>query len=502
MVNQGDISVWSSATNRITLSQSDVLGSGGEGAVYGIRSHPDLVAKIYHSNRRTDAIIIKLGVMINYPPRTEDDLTGHLFVAWPSHLVYDVASEVIGFLMPKVEKTNNLFEYYNPSLRRRTAPHINYANLCSVARSLATALDRLHGSGYVVGDINESNAYITENEHVTLIDTDSFQITDYQTTPPTIYRSLVGKPEYTPPELQGISFDQVDRNIHHDRFALAVVIYQLLMEGTHPFRGIYTGPGEKPQVETCISQGYFLHSTSRNVPLRPVPSAVEWNTLHEDIRALFRKCFDDGHADPQTRPSPRDWVEALDEAMRSLRQCARNASHWHFDNQPNCTWCVREVAVGRDAFPEHPGVQTSAPQSPQPQPPSPSPQPPQSPLQPTQPSQIQPQTHGSRTWGWISILLSMIHDAVLSILTFLISPPWQIWKIAGAVVICSVAIWQGGRVFAFVFSMLMLIMGAAIIDRENSFVRQLAANGFHRPPPWINTRQSQRTILKLLVCWF
>ena len=525
MVNQGDISVWSSATNRVTLSQSDVLGSGGEGAVYGIRSHPDLVAKIYHSNRRSDTIINKLGVMINYPPRTEDDLTGHLFVAWPSHLVYDAASEVIGFLMPKVAKTNNLFEYYNPSLRRRTASHINYANLCSVARSLATALDRLHGSGYVVGDINESNAYITENEHVTLIDTDSFQITDYQTTPPTIYRSLVGKPEYTPPELQGISFDQADRNIHHDRFALAIVVYQLLMEGTHPFRGIYTGPGEKPQVETCISQGYFLHNTNRNVPLRPVPSAVEWNTLHEDIRALFRKCFEDGHADPQTRPSPRDWVDGLDEAMRSLRQCARNASHWHFDNQPSCTWCVREVAVGRDAFPEHPGAQTSAPQSPPPPLPSPqthqlpqsppppqlpSPQthqPPQSP-QPAQPPspppqthqpQTQSQTHASRKWGWISIILSMIHDAVLSILTFLIRPPWQIWKITGAVVICSVAIWQGGRVFAFVFSMLMLIMGAAIIDRENNFVRQLAANGFHRPPPWINTRQSRRTILKLLL---
>ena len=108
MVNQGDISVWSSATNRITLSQSAVLGSGGEGAVYGIRSHPDLVAKIYHSNRRTDEVISKLDVMINYPPRTEDEQTGHLFVAWPRQFVYDTAGEVIGFLMPKVEKTNSL----------------------------------------------------------------------------------------------------------------------------------------------------------------------------------------------------------------------------------------------------------------------------------------------------------------------------------------------------------------------------------------------------------
>ena len=387
MVNQGDISVWSSATNRITLSQSDALGSGGEGAVYGLRSHPDLVAKIYHSDRRTDAIISKLDVMINYPPRTEDDLTGHLFVAWPSNLVYDTASEVIGFLMPKVDKSHSLFEYYNPALRRRYAPQIHYANLCSVAKSLATALDRLHGSGYVVGDINESNAYITENEHVTLIDADSFQITDYQTTPPTIYRSLVGKPEYTPPELQGISFAQVDRNIHHDRFALAVVIYQLLMEGTHPFRGIYTGPGEKPQVETCISQGYFLYSESRSVPLRPVPSAVEWDTLHEDIRALFHKCFDDGHSDPQARPAPRDWINTLDEAMRTLRQCAQNASHWYFDRQASassgaaCTWCGRRANIGIESFPDHPGAQIFVPPTQAAQPP-PTPPPPAAPTQP------------------------------------------------------------------------------------------------------------------------
>lgn len=415
MVNQGDISVWSSATNRITLSQSDVLGSGGEGSVYSLRSHPDLVAKIYHSNRRTDAVIDKLNVMINYPPRTEDDQTGHLFVAWPSQLVYDTASEVVGFLMPKVEKTHSLFEYYNPALRRRHAPHIHYANLCSVAKSLATALDRLHGSGYVVGDINESNAYITENEHVTLIDADSFQITDYQTTPPTIYRSLVGKPEYTPPELQGVSFAQVDRNIHHDRFALAVVIYQLLMEGTHPFRGIYTGPGEKPQVETCISQGYFLHSASRSVPLRPVRTAVEWDTLHEDIRELFRKCFDDGHSDPQARPAPRDWIDALDVAIRTVRQCAQNASHWYFDNQASassrspCAWCERKTNIGIESFPNHPGAQIFVPptQAPQTPPPPTAPtQPPPMPPAPPPSTGAGPTLPGSRAAGvppWVML---------------------------------------------------------------------------------------------------
>ncbi len=415
MVNQGDISVWSSATNRITLSQSDVLGSGGEGAVYSLGSHPDLVAKIYHSDRRTDAVINKLDVMINYPPRTEDDLTGHLFVSWPRQLVYDTASEVIGFLMPKVEKTHSLFEYYNPALRRRHAPHINYANLCSVAKSLAVALDRLHGINYtyLVGDINESNAYITEDEHVTLIDADSFQVTDSRTTPPTIYRCVVGKPEYTPPELQGVSFAQVDRNVHHDNFALAVVIYQLLMEGTHPFRGIYTGAGEKPQVETCISRGYFLHSASGSIPLNPMPTAVEWDALHEDIRALFRKCFDDGHSDPQARPAPRDWVDALDEAMRTLRQCARNASHWYFDKQAStsgsatCTWCERVANIGIESFPDHPGAQVFVPPTQAAQPPPPTPPTPTAPTPPP-PSPgggpPLPRSHATGIPSWVMLL--------------------------------------------------------------------------------------------------
>ena len=525
MVNQGDISVWSSATGQVTLSQSDELGAGGEGAVYSLQSHPDLVAKIYHPDRRTDAVINKLGVMINYPPRTEDEQTGHLFVAWPSHFIHenDATGDVIGFLMPKVDKSGSLFEYYNPSLRRRVAPHINYGNLCTAARSLATALDRLHGNGYVVGDINESNAYITDNEHVTLIDSDSFQITDHHTVPPHVYRSLVGKPEYTPPELQGVSFAQVDRNIFHDRFALAVVIYQLLMEGTHPFRGIYTGPGEKPQQETCISNGHFLYSASRTVPLRPVPSAIHWDTLHDDIRALFLRCFDDGHSNPQARPGPRDWVAALDNAMLTIRQCNQNPSHWYFGNQPNCTWCARKLIVNIEAFPDNPGAHTFVPPQPQSQPQLPQTQSQTQQAQPqtqpqtqtqqpqTQPPQTQPQQPQPQTqrrlipfvWGWISFMLSMILDGLIFLIRrpirWAMRPPNQIYKIPILVVVALFALWGLSTLSGWLFSLAFLIVGVAMIDRESGVMRMVVANGFRKPPSWINTRQSRFVILRLIL---
>ena len=390
-----NIPVRSNTTGNIILRDEDKLGEGGEGAVYRLENHPELVAKIYHPSSRTDEVIEKLRVMIAYPPTTEDPQTGHLFVAWPSSLVYDPAGEVIGFLMPKVEKTDSLFEYYTPKLRRLHAPRIHYRNLYSVAKSLAAALDGLHGRGYVAGDINESNAYITENEQVTLIDSDSFQVTDHQTMPPTIYRCLVGKPEYTPPELQGVSFADVDRNVQHDRFALAVVIYQLLMEGAHPFRGRYTGASEPPKVEANILQGNFLYSAARSVPLRPHRAAVPWQSLPERIRELFRRCFEQGHLNPQRRPQPREWVDALDKAIASLKQCPVNQSHWYFDNGTSasininaCTWCARHRMFGVDSFPYHapPAPPTPPPPPQPPRRPPPSSQPPTPPPVPPEPS--------------------------------------------------------------------------------------------------------------------
>ena len=321
--------------------------------MYRLPSHPDLVAKVYHRDKLTSDTIKKLEVMIDYPPRTEDEEGGHLYVAWPKYLVYDDADNAIGFVMPRVDKQNSLFDYYNPLRRKEVAQHANYVSLCKVAQSLASSLDELHGRGYVVGDINESNAYIVEGDHVTLIDSDSFQVRDYQATPPTIYRCNVGKPEYTPPELQGVNFRNIERAPYHDRFALAVVIYQLLMEGHHPFRGIYQGAGEPPNVEAYISRGYFLHSQSRNVPLAPTPTAVPWDSLHSGIRELFVRCFDEGDASPQSRPDPKEWSSTLERAMRDLRQCSVNPNHWYFSESHDgaegtgCTWCARTV----EAFP-------------------------------------------------------------------------------------------------------------------------------------------------------
>ena len=102
MTGEQHIRVWSKETGSITLGAEDELGRGGEGTVYRIPGHADLVAKVYHRVNRTERAFRKLKVMIDYFTVTGDRETGHLYVAWPQHIIYDgPAGDAVGFSCPE-----------------------------------------------------------------------------------------------------------------------------------------------------------------------------------------------------------------------------------------------------------------------------------------------------------------------------------------------------------------------------------------------------------------
>ena len=74
---------------------------------------------------------------------------------------------------------------------------------------------------------------------------------------------------------------------------MAVLIFQLLMEGTHPFAGIYKGRGEPPTIEARVRAGHFPYSKKR-VPYRPTPLALDWKILHPTIQQLLIDSFELG----------------------------------------------------------------------------------------------------------------------------------------------------------------------------------------------------------------
>lgn len=221
----------------LVLDPSAELGAGGEARIYAAPAN--LAAKIYH--RPDEAQARKLAIMVAHPPRDPMLSRGHSSIAWPVDRLREVGGggRVVGFLMPRVRGLRPLVEFYNPKLRRQNCPFFDYRYLHRTARNLAAAVAAVHSRGHVVGDLNESNVLASETALVTLVDTDSFQVRDPKTG--ATHRCPVGKPEFTPPELQGKAFRKLDRSTEHDAFGLAVLLFQLLMEGAHPFAGIVPG---------------------------------------------------------------------------------------------------------------------------------------------------------------------------------------------------------------------------------------------------------------------
>ena len=334
----------------ITLDPAFALGTGGEARVYAIPQEPSLVAKVYHEP--TDDRARKLMVMLAHPPNNLLAAQEYVSIAWPVDLLLttDRRHQCVGFLMPYMTGVHPIIEVYNPRTRRQKHPRFDYFHLHHTARNLAAVVHALHARGYVIADVKQSNIFVTDTALVALVDTDSFQVYDRRSG--IVYRCLVGTPEFTPPELQGQRFTDTDRAPEHDFFGVAVIIFQLLMEGMHPFDGLFQGGGDPPPYEARIAAGYFPYSRERQGPFHPRPTALPFEILHPTLQRLFRCCFEDGHHTPKARPDAQAWRMALDAAKDHLITCPVNDQHRYGDHLSACPWCKRAGQLGGyDSFP-------------------------------------------------------------------------------------------------------------------------------------------------------
>ncbi|MDH6062099.1 hypothetical protein NWP17_16935, partial [Chrysosporum bergii ANA360D] len=334
--------ICSSTGKSITLVSE--LANSGEGKVWRT-DHSGYLAKIYHSP--TPARMEKLAVMVANPPREPNSHLNHISYAWPESSLKNVQGDCVGFLMREIKDAKQLLDIYNPRLRRRLNLQVDWRFLHTTARNIASIITALHDFGYVLGDIKHQNILVNNQALPSIIDTDSFQVRHPHNGK--VYRCLVGSPGYTPPELIGKDFSIIDQTEVHDRFRLAVIIYQLLLGGQNLCDGRWLGAGECPTPDELIRQGVWLYAPNSQLEL--VDRTIPLEIVHPEIRRCFLKCFNDGYRQPNLRPTAKEWLEALKAANNDLSPCERIDSHYYSRSYGQCYWCDRSTRLHVDIFP-------------------------------------------------------------------------------------------------------------------------------------------------------
>jgi len=322
---------------RVALGRQ--LGQGGEGAVFEVLGEPRLVAKVYHKPPSADKAA-KLAAMSLCA--TESLLR---VSAWPTGVLrQQTGGEVAGFLMPRLAGHRAIHLLYSNKSRKTEFPTADWPFLIHVAANLARAFHVVHENGHVLADVNHSNAVVAQNGTVMLIDCDSFQIVSSNR----LFLCAVGVPTHTPPELCGQDFTSTRRTPNHDAFGLAVLVFQLLFIGRHPFAGVHTA-GRTLTIDEAIREYRFAYGpNAQKRQMRPPPGTVPLEAATQEVALLFERAFASG---PPQRPLASDWVSALSRLSLGLVRCPVHPAHVFPRGLTECPWCRVESELNMTFFP-------------------------------------------------------------------------------------------------------------------------------------------------------
>lgn len=304
----------------VTLADKPFAG-GGEGNLYRIQKPRGLrryVAKIYHPHKISKERERKIRYLLQYPPNLQQNPDAHHSVTWVRDALYQ-DDRFCGFLMPytKGEKleiltTPKIPRKHRNEWRRFDARQSGEAqrlrlllgfNVC-IAIQQVHALDR-----YVLVDMKPDNIVIQPNGLVSIVDTDSVEVVEGGQT---LFDAPVATPEYSPPEhYRNLDYDPTQRQ-SWDRFGLGVILYKLLF-GVHPFAASSGGRYERlTTLQDKIEHGLFVHNPEHQTSFKVVPPPHrQFHHLNPELQGLFMRCFVEGHADPEARPTAEEWCAAI-----------------------------------------------------------------------------------------------------------------------------------------------------------------------------------------------
>lgn len=328
------------------VTLGNLLGRGGEGEVYAVASQPQMAAKILHPARRGGKHD-KVRAMVARPPNgAYGDVEGLPVLTWPVAPLYADhrrrdGSTFVGYTMRRIAPRDFVPLYQLTASRRRNAlggTTLTWDRLVVLAMRLAHVVRTLHAFGYAVGDLNDRNVLVSRKLTPLLMDTDSFQVPDGRGGH---HPSRVGDQLYWPPDLLDVDLTRHKESREGgDRYALAVLLFQLFMDGLRPYQSRGRLVQNLDSLVDKTRAGHYPWKDPRPGELEPPAGAPPYAALPSNLRVLFERAFVAGHHKPKRRPSADDWHAALQQAYAAgFRTCTRDARHVHAAELRGCPWC-------------------------------------------------------------------------------------------------------------------------------------------------------------------
>lgn len=272
---------------RIQLNPSRSIGRGGEAEVFDIGNglaakifkppnHPDYVGLPQEqegARRRLAEHQIKLPA---FPP----NLPGR--VVTPQRLVTDkIGNRILGYTMRLVRNAEVLLRYRERHFREVGIPN---QLVVEIFQDLHRTVSQLHQTKVVIGDFNDLNALVKENE-VYFIDADSFQFGQFLCQ---LFTAGFVDPLLCDPHLNTLIL-QKPHNANSDWYAYLVMLMQsLLFVG--PYGGVYRPKDPRRRLPQG-SRPLQRITVFRPEVIYPRP-AIHYQVLPDELLDLLQRVFE------------------------------------------------------------------------------------------------------------------------------------------------------------------------------------------------------------------
>lgn len=300
----------------------------------------------------------KIAYMVNNPidVGTDEHSRPFMHLAWPQKILRDKDNHFVGYVMSLPQKSVNISAMAggcNTPRAKAIFPDYNWHDNLRTAANLARAVSYLHRRGCIIGDMDIRNIQISADCSVWFLNTDRFDLTDSLSG--IHYRCCTGSEDYLAPELLGRDLNSPNAvfTAQSDDFALAIHLFRLLMNNTHPFSGRYLD-GSRNSVSynrrpEHMALGRCPFVNRYEDMTIPVGAPLLGEMMPATLVAAFRRTFDYDYSTVQEkipeRTTAAQWRTHLQQYLNLFdspgerMQCSADPRHVYLNQLGKCGLC-------------------------------------------------------------------------------------------------------------------------------------------------------------------